>query len=436
MLRASRPKPPCARGAKPLPSHLLHTIALWGGVLLSAAAWAQSPLTQSYATRDGRAPTFVLACVSTDGTFSAQPCGVSGYPVHVVVDSGGAASGAASSTPTTAPGTASAQLIGIQGGGANALPVAVSDSAVAQVVVQTQLAAAALGTPNDAAATSAGTVVAQLRRIAALLAATPNGAINADGGQQVHVTNLPAIQATAAPDVRAGAQSLALGTVGTAISFAVNGQATLGLSFAGVSGSNATLLISGSGDGGATYINLPTYFPSNPAQYAVNLYVVGNTSAQVPTAGLTNVRVSVYVAGAGTAVVTPSAAAGASVVAVANLPTTQAVSGTVSIGALPAAARSAAWTDASTTATATAAVPPALAATTGRVGLHVWNLGAATACLNYTAAAAASGSGCAAGSVPIAPGSAYLEDQPGNVSPEAVSLVCTGASCPLTIKVR
>ena len=33
-------------------------------------------------------------------------------------------------------------------------------------------------------------------------------------------------------------------------------------------------------------------------------------------------------------------------------------------------------------------------------------------------------------------GSAYLEDQPGNVSPEAISLVCTVAACPLTIKVR
>ncbi len=355
--------------------------------------------------------------------------------MHVVVD-GSTAGGVASGTPTTAPGTASAQLVGIQGGGANALPVSVTDSAVAQVAVQTQLAAAALGTPNDAAATSTGTVVAQLRRIAGLLAATPNGMVNTDGGQQVHVTNLPAIQATALPDVRTGAQSLALGTIGSSISFAVNGQATLGLSFAGVSGSNATLLISGSGDGGATYANLPTYFPSNPAQYSINLYVVGNTVAQVPTAGLTNVRISVYVAGTGTAVVTPSAAAGASVVAVANLPATQAVSGTISIGALPAAARSGAWTDASTTVTATAAVPPALAATSGRVGLHVWNLGAATACLNYTPAPPASRARSPAGSVPIAPGSAYLEDQPGNVSPEAVSLVCTGASCPLTIKVR
>ena len=393
-------------------------------------------MAQSYATRDGRAPTFVLACVSTDGTFSAQPCGVAGYPVHVVVDGGGGTGSAASTTPTTAPGTASAQLVGVQGGGANALPVSVTDSAVAQVAVQTQLAAAALGTPNDAAATSAGTVVAQLRRIAALLAAMPNGALNADGGQQVHVTNLATVQAVTAPDVRMGAQSLPLNTAGNAVSFALNGQATLGLSFAGVSGSNATLLISGSSDGGVTYINLPTYFPSNPAQYAINLYVVGDTAAQVPAAGLTSIRISVYVAGTGTAVITPSAAAGASVVAVANLPATQVVSGTINVGALPAAARSGAWVDASATITATATVPLGLASVTSRVGLHVWNLGTATACLNYTAAAATSGSGCATGSVPIAPGAAYLEDQPGNVSPEAISLVCTGASCPLTIKMR
>ena len=436
MLRATRPKPPCTGGVKPIPGHLLHTVALYVGLLAPVFAWAQTPVAQSYATRDGRAPTFVLACVSTDGTFSAQPCGVAGYPVHVVVDGGGGTSGAASSTPTTAPGTASTQLVGIQGGGVNALPVSVTDSAVAQVVAQTQLAAAALGTPNDAAAVSTGTVVAQLRRIATLLATTPNGVLDADGGQRVHMTNLPAIQSIIAPDVRMGAQSLALNTAGNAISFALNGQATLGLAFAGVSGSNATLLVSGSSDGGVTYINLPAYFPSNPAQYAINLYVVGNTGAQVPTAGLTNVRVSVYVAGTGTAMITPSASAGASVVAIANLPTTQTVSGTVNVGTLPAAARSGAWTDASATLTATATVPPGLASVTARIGLHVWNLGTATVCLNYTVAAATSGSGCAAGSVPIAPGAAYLEDQPGNVSPEAISLICAGASCPLTIKVR
>ncbi len=98
--------------------------------------------------------------------------------------------------------------------------------------------------------------------------------------------------------------------------------------------------------------------------------------------------------------------------------------------------RSAAWTDASFTATASATTPSALAAVAARAGLHVWNLGTVTVCLNYSAMAVASGGGCAVGSVPIPAGSAYLEDQAGNVSPEAISLVCAGASCPLTIKVR
>ena len=105
----------------------------------------------------------------------------------------------------------------------------------------------------------------------------------------------------------------------------------------------------------------------------------------------------------------------------------------------PLPAQSTAWTDASYTATATASVPTGLVSVTSRIGLHVWNLnaaGGATACINYTSAAAANGAGCATGSVPVVAGAAYFEDQPGNVSPEAISIVCAGASCPLTIKVR
>jgi hypothetical protein len=106
---------------------------------------------------------------------------------------------------------------------------------------------------------------------------------------------------------------------------------------------------------------------------------------------------------------------------------------------------SAAWVDASITATATLNTPatgtyPAiLASVAPRSGLHIWNdnsAGGATACMNYTTAAVVSGTGCAVGSIPIPAGSAYFEDQPGNASPEAVNLICAGAACPLTIKVR
>ncbi len=151
MKRASRPKPPCAGGPAPLGTHSSDP----PGLLAASAAWAQ--VASSYATRDGRVLSYVLSCVSTDGSFTAQPCGVGGYPLHVMVDN------TATGTPTTAPGTASSQLLGIQGGGPGALPVSVTDTAIAQVVVQAQLAAAALGTPGDAAASGTGTVVAQLR---------------------------------------------------------------------------------------------------------------------------------------------------------------------------------------------------------------------------------------------------------------------------------
>jgi hypothetical protein len=116
------------------------------------------------------------------------------------------------------------------------------------------------------------------------------------------------------------------------------------------------------------------------------------------------------------------------------------------MGALSSNTRpSAAWIDASLTATATANTPvsglypTALSTPAPRAGLHIWNVnapGGATVCMNFTAAAAVSGSGCAVGSIPIPAGAAYFEDQPGNASPEAVSLICAGAACPLTIKVR
>ncbi len=93
-----------------------------------------------------------------------------------------------------------------------------------------------------------------------------------------------------------------------------------------------------------------------------------------------------------------------------------------------------AWIDASATITTTAST--VIAAAGYRNGLHIWNTGANLACLNYTTTAAVSGAACAVGSVPIPAGGAYLEDQPGNVSPEAISIICATGSCPLTIKVR
>ena len=97
------------------------------------------------------------------------------------------------------------------------------------------------------------------------------------------------------------------------------------------------------------------------------------------------------------------------------------------------AARSGAWTDDSAAVTTTASTP--VAASASRVGLHIWNVGTALACINWTSAATLSGSACGAGSVPIPAGSAYLEDQPGNVSPETISAIAVSATT-LTIKVR
>ena len=248
--------PPCYRCLacrersvqSPIPDILLCTGAGLALALATAgSARAQVPISSSYSTRDGRIVSYTLACVSTDGSFTAQPCGVNGYPLQVSL-SGGLALPAGAATAALQP------------------------------------------------------------------------ALNADGGAQIHIQNLPATQVV-----------------------------------------------------------------SNAGAFAVqDAQVIAATAALI-----TNT-----------------------------------------------AARSGAWTDASFTATATSTSPSGLAGVSARTGLHVWNLGAATVCLNYTAPASASGSGCATGSVPIMGGSAYLEDQPGNVSPEAISLVCTVAACPLTIKVR
>ncbi len=250
MKRASRPKP-----SRVVLAHiLLSPIVLAGTVLAPAAAWAQSPVASAYATRDGRAASTVLGCASTDTSFTAQPCGVSGYPLHVTVD--GAVPAASSPLP---PG-------------------------------------------------------------AALAALQP--ALNGDGGALAHVSNFPASQ----PVTNAG-------------SFAVQDSAVI------------TAIAT----------------------------VIANT------------------------------------------------------------AHSGAWTDASFTATGAASVPAALVAVASRVGIDIENLntpGGATACLNWTSAATVSGAGCGVGSIPVYAGGARTWDQPGNVSPEAISLICAGTACPLTIKVR
>ena len=271
MSRASRPK-----SLRPRRAVLLGCAVIAAAPL---AARAQAPVASSYATRDGRILSYVLACASTDGTFTAQPCGVSGFPVHVTLDGGSAVGG----TPTTPPGAVSAQLVGVQGGGAGALPVGVSQS----------------------------------------------------GAWSVTVSNLPATQAVS---------------------------------------------------GAVTVSNLP-------ANQAVTDAATRPNDAAI----------------------------------------TRSQTHDDQIGAL-LLPRSANWSDASLVATNIASTP--VAAVASRTGLHVWNTGSLTACMNYTGAASASGSGCAVGSVPIPGGGAYFEDQPGNVSPEAISVVCAGASCPLTIKVR
>jgi hypothetical protein len=399
MIRAPRPKPQRVQNAPPA-RQLFCRIALLAGTALTSAAawtpvaWAQSPLASSYATRDGRAPTTVLGCVAIDGSYTALPCGVTGYPLHVTIDGGSSSS----STPTTAAGTASSQLVGIQGGGSTALAVSVLDPTVAQGVVQSQLAATALGTPNDAAATSTGSVVSQLRRIGNALAAAPNAPLNTDGGQQVHMMNLPATQ-----PVSAAALPLPAGAATAAAQPALSGD---GGALAHIANFPTTQPVSA--------VSLP--LPAGAATAALQPAVNTDGGAQVH---VQNFPPNQPVTNAGTFAVQDSAVIASNAAIVTNT-----------------AARTGAWSDASFTATGTATSPASLAAVSSRIGLHVWNLGASAVCMNYTSAAALSGTNCAAGSVPIPAGSAYLEDQPGNVSPEAISFVCAGTSCPLTIKVR
>ncbi len=479
MIRASRPKPrrtplPRPPTARHSSGSLFHLI-LAGMALAPATSFAQSPVASSYATRDGHAPSLVLACVSVDGSFTAQPCGVSGYPVHVTIDGGVSLGGVG--TPTTAAGTASTQLVGVQGGGSGALPVAVTDGAVPLVVTQAQLAAIALGAPSDTAATSTGSVVAQLRRIANLLAAAPNGPLNADGGEQVHVTNLPVTQPVSATTLPlpAGAATAAaqpaLSGDGGALSHVVNFPASQAVSAAtlplpaGAATAALQPALNATDNGAQVHVqNFPGTqavtvaslpLPAGAAMAAAQPALNGDGGAlahvsNFPSTQAVSATALPLPAGAATAALQSAVNTdGGSQVHVQNFPASQAVTnagafavqdsaviaGVTSVAA-NTAARSGAWTDASFTASTTAAVPTGLAAVALRYGLHVWNVGTVTACMNYTGAATVSGNGCAAGSVPIPAGSAYLEDQPGNVSPEAISVICAGVSCPLTIKVR
>ncbi len=703
MKRASRPKLTCvavlaAPTLAPRASRVLWVAGLVALILLPSASRAQSPVSSSYATKDGRASTVILGCSSTNSTYFAEYCGVAGYPLHVTVDSGtvtvnGTSSGGA--VPTTTPGTAPSQVVGVQGGGPGALAVAVSaaslplPSGAASSAQQPEL------DPNDSGAWShitnfpssltsgtfavtslpalpsgsnaigsvsvsnlpatqpvSGTVgvsslpalptgsnaigsvsVSNLpatQAVSATALPLPSGAataalqpaINADGGAQVHimnptsttvsgsisVSNFPSTQPVSGTVAVSGLPALPSGTntIGTVSvgnfpsSQAVSGtvgvsslpalpagtnaigtvsignfptsqavSGTVGVSslpalpngsnaIGSVSVSNlpatqavsaATLpLPSGAatannqsseisslstiasntsgvataakqpalnGDGGAlTHVsNFPATQPVSAS--ALPLPTGAATAALQPAlnsdggalAHISNFPATQPVSGSVTVASLPALPTGSNAigsVSVSNLPTTQGVSGTVAVSTLPSlpsggnaigsvsvsnlppiqpvsasalplpsgaatsamqaalnsdggsqvhvqnfpamqnvgvssfvqAARSGAWTDASTTATSTAAVPSALAAVAARTGLHLWNVGTATVCMNYTSTAVVSGTGCAAGSVPIPAGSAYLEDQPGNVSPESISLVCTTSSCPLTIKVR
>ncbi len=696
MKRASRPKlttvPSLAASTRAF------TLCILGVILMPLAAQAQSAVSSSYATKDGRASTVILGCSSTNSTYFAQYCGVAGYPLHVTVDSGtvtvnGSSSGG--SVPTTTPGTAPAQVIGVQGGGPSALPVGVSaanlplpagaatsaqqpqldpndngawshitnfpssltsgafsvtslpalpagSNAIGSVSVSnfpaTQPVSGSVGVSSLPALPSGSNAIGSVsvsnlpatQAISAAALPLPAGAatsalqpaINADGGAQVHVmnpasttvsgsisvSNFPATQpvsgtvgVSSLPALPAGTNAIGTvsvgnfpstqpvsGTVGVsslpalpagsnAIGTVSVGNfpstqpvsGTVGVSSlpALPSGSNAigsvnvsnmpatqavsaitlplpsgaatannqsteisslsTIATNTSGvataakqpglnsDGGelAHITNFPTTQPISAA--SLPLPSGAATSALQPAlnsdggalAHISNFPATQPVSGSVTVSSLPALPAGSNAigsVSVSNLPSTQPVSGTVAVSSLPAlpsggnaigtvsvsnlppiqpisasalplpsgaataalqpalnadggaqvhvqnfpamqpvslssvaqSARSGAWTDASVTATTTAATPSALAAVSGRVGLHVWNVGTATVCMNYTSTAVASGTGCAAGSVPIPAGSAYLEDQPGNVSPEAISLVCTTSSCPLTIKVR
>ncbi len=246
---------------------------------------------------------------------------------------------------------------------------------------------------------------------------------NLIGGTSAYLGSNPVSPANpltvAQSDVRQGAQSLSATATTSAVTVPLaNGEGVVGFSVAGLTASGAVLTSEGSSDGGLTWVGVNN---TSPGGGAVAQTVAADGTFRVSGAGHTALRLRVSTLGTGTITVGTNA---------------QSESGLVQlIAAEPP--RSLAWTDASTTATGAAAVPAGLSATPYRLGIHIWNVGGtATACLNYTGTAALSGSGCAAGSVPIPAGGAYFEDQPGNVSPEAISLVCAGASCPLTIKVR
>ena len=94
------------------------------------------------------------------------------------------------------------------------------------------------------------------------------------------------------------------------------------------------------------------------------------------------------------------------------------------------------WSDASFVATNVPTTPPALIATASRSSLWFANLGAATMCWNDHGTAAVSGSGCAPGSWPIEAGSKLVIDEPALVTNGPISIVCVGATCPLTIWVK
>ena len=442
---------------------------------------AQLPVSSTYATRDGRIASSVIGCASTDNSFTAQPCGVAGYPLHVQVDA------AAGGTPTTAPGTASGQVVGVQGGGAGALPVAVSQSGVWTL---------ALPSGAHVALDSGGNVIGGVVQSGAWSVSVSNlpatqvvsgsvsvsnlPALNGDGGALVHVTNAAATQAVTGtvsvsnlPATQAVSGSVAVSNLPATQAVSA---ASLPLPTGAATAANQPV-VNTDGGGQVHVMNLPTTQAVSGSVSVSNLpatQAISAASLPLPTGAATAAnQAPVNTDGGGQVHVMnlPATQAVSGSVSISNLPATQAVSaaslplpagaataanqaainvdggtqihlvnplpaGANTIGTVVEANRSGAWTDASVTAIATAAVPSGLAAVAARTGLHVWNLGTATACLNYTAAAAASGSGCAAGSVPIPAGSAYLEDQPGNVSPEAISLVCAAAACPLTIKVR
>lgn len=420
MMRAFRPKPLHAVTLCAGPT-LRWTLAL-GGALLPVSGWAQ--VASTYATRDGRVAANVLTCVTTDGSYTAQPCGVGGYPLHVLVDN--TAGGA------SAPGAAASTLQGVQGGGPAALPVAVAQSGLWTLALPggSHLALDAGGNVIGAV-TQGGTWTVAVNNLPATQAVSaaalplPAGAataarqatINADGGAQVHLMNPVATQPVSGSVTVSGAV-----TVGNLPATQPVSAAALPLPAGAATAANQAAV---NGDGGSQVhvMNLPA-----------TQVVSGSVSvANLPATQAVSAAALPLPAGAATAAnqAAVNTDGGSQVHLVNALP-----AGANSIGTVVEANRSGAWTDASLTATATASVPSALGAVASRTGLHVWNVGTAVACLNYTSAAATAGSGCAAGSVPIPAGSAYLEDQPGNVSPEAISLVCAGASCPLTIKVR